>query len=632
MPNHSFQKGFLLFFFFLFSFSTYAIGDAARQEAKINQVYAQYSLSGKGTIIAMIDRGIDYTHPDFINANGQTRIAYIFDMIDNTGANAPNNPYGVGTIFSAADINSALQVGGAPLTTDRFGHGTATTGIICGDGSGTPDGKFRGVAYEAMIISVKVTHDFFPPFGNQLGQAGAFNPANISIALQFVADKLEEMGLPGVTLMNIGSVGGPTDGTSSICRAMDAFVDRGHTLVCGVGDDGGAANHAAGNVGMGQSVELRINKAAGNLRFDLWYSEEDRFNITIERPNGQKLGPFNGPSGANGVDDRSFTDIFYYHRGSNVEFYGATSPRREILIDFTGSAGIYKVTLTGAAIGGAGEFNATLNPSRYNLTNHFLNNVVAGYSLNDYTSAKKVISPSDYVIKNDWFDINGVFRDITGQGETGEIWVGSSVGPTMDQRLGIDFSAPGEVLFCAYSPNTWYSNATFNLVQGGNGLYGIQSAVSAAAPLSTGVIALMLQLKPDLSPQMIKDILNQTARQDAFTGTVPNNNWGHGKLDALAAIQAVNSLVAINEPVYDPSTLKVFPNPSSIGAIHFEIPASISNPQRVFIVNALGRVVYQLTEMEVFTQEVSLDHLPKGTYFIIAEGQQRRITEKVILL
>ena len=25
----------------------------------------------------------------------------------------------------------------------------------------------------------------------------------------------------------------------------------------------------------------------------------------------------------------------------------------------------------------------------------------------------------DYVVKNDWFDINGIFLDITGQGETG---------------------------------------------------------------------------------------------------------------------------------------------------------------------------------------------------------------------
>lgn len=609
-----------------------ATGSPGRQEAKIDQVYSQFGLSGKGTVVVMIDRGIDYTHPDFLDANGQTRLIYLFDLVDDSGANAANNPYGRGTIHTAADINTSLQAG-TSLSTDRFGHGTATTSIACGNGSAVSGNEFRGVAYEAMIISVKLTQDPFPPFADQPGQQGVFDPTDIPVALQFVADKLEELNMPGVALMNIGSVGGPTDGTSSICRAMDDFVARGHTLVCGVGDDGGANNFASGSIALGNSSEIVINKGeVGNLRFDLWYDESNRFSVEIERPNGQKLGPFAAPSGPNGADDQIFTDVRYFHRGANVEFFGATSDRRELLIDFSGATGLYKVILTATAVEGSGSFAATLNPAIYSNTNRFMSNQVAGHSVNDYTTATNVISPADYVVKNDWFDLSGVFRDITGQGENGEIWIGSSVGPAHDGRLVSDFAAPGEVLYGAYSPNTWYSNAQFNMIQGSGGNYGIQNAVSAAAPLSMGVIALMLELKPDLTPQEIKEILQQTARQDSNTGTTPNNTWGYGKLDALAAVQAVSNLVSTEDPPEAQRTLKLFPNPT-LGQLNFSLAEAAPSPSEVVVSNYLGEVVYRLTPNELDRGQFNLPgKLASGVYQLVAIGAGWRASSRFVKL
>ncbi|MEM6724168.1 MAG: S8 family serine peptidase, partial [Bacteroidota bacterium] len=256
-------------------------GAAQRQELNLNQVYSQYNLSGEGALVVIMDRGIDYTHPDFIDENGNTRIAYIFDLIDDSGANDPGNPYGAGTIYTEADINQALANGSPQLSTDRGGHGTATTGIVCGDGSGTTDGAFQGVAFGARIISIKVTHDPFPAFGSEPGQSGVFDPNDIPIALDFAADKIAELGLPSVSLLNLGSIGGPTDGTSLICREIDDFVALGHPFLCGVGDDGGADNYAAGTVPANQSETVEINKGeTGFLRMDLWYSEDNRFAVT----------------------------------------------------------------------------------------------------------------------------------------------------------------------------------------------------------------------------------------------------------------------------------------------------------------------------------------------------------------
>ena len=43
-------------------------------------------------------------------------------------------------------------------------------------------------------------------------------------------------------------------------------------------------------------------------------------------------------------------------------------------------------------------------------------------------------------------------------------------------------------------------------------------------------------MKPTLDPETAKQILHDTARADAFTGAVPNTQWGYGKIDALAAL------------------------------------------------------------------------------------------------
>lgn len=598
----------LLFLTIVFSHVLVSQGIPPREETKLDEVYDVYKLSGQGVLVVMIDRGIDYTHPAFIDENGQTRLAYIYDMIDPTGANDPNNPYGVGTIFDAVQINQSLANNDPPLSTDRFGHGTATTSIICGNGRGTAGLEFQGVAPKATIISIKLTRDAFPPFDGEPGQTGFFNPTYIPIALQFARDKIEELGMPSVTLMNIGSVGGPTDGSSLICRKIDEFVQAGNPFVCGVGDDGGNNNHASGSVAANETIEIEINKGeTGNLRFDLWYSEDDRFTVSVERPNGFTEGPFAAPGGPSEVADHTLDGIFLGHRGADVEFFEATSNRRELLIDFNGDIGVYKVILEGTQISD-GSFHATLNPSVSHNNNRFLTHVTPGYSINDYASAKLLITPTDYVVQNDWVDINGVFRDIQGQGEDGEIWIGASSGPTQDERMGVDFAAPGEVCHAAYSPKTYYSNFGFNILQNSNGLYGIQNAVSAAAPLSTGIIALMLEGRPNLNPAEIRTILQQSCTQDEDTGTVPNNTWGYGKINALRTIENTLDVEA-----HGLVSATVFPNP---GKGRFTLLSERNYPDLTLVVyDIFGRRLFDKKYRGNGPVNFTIDG-PSGIYFV----------------
>jgi len=593
-------------------------GIPARQETKIDQVYQQYNLTGEGVVIAIIDRGIDYFHPDFIDENDKTRILYLYDMINPAGANDPDNPYGVGTIFTEDEINASLETDGPPLSMDRYGHGTATSGIAGGDGSATADQVFHGVAPGAKYIVVKAIQDYFPAIDGQPGQDGFYNPTYIPIALQFIADKLEDAGMPGVALLNMGSIGGPTDGTSTIARAMNDFVDLGHCLVCGVGDDGGADNHASTIINQGETIDLKIQKGeAGNLRFELWYSEDDRFEVSITRPDNSTEGPFAAPATANDKDDRFLTGVNYYHRGANMDFAGATSNRRQIMIDLSGTTGEYKISLKATTVGATGKYHAVLNPSTDHNNNKFTNHVVEGYAINDFSSAEKVISPTDYVVKTDYIDMDGIQRQFDGQGNPGELWTGSSWGPTQNDKMGVDFAACGELLYAAYSPNTWYSHFPHLLVQGGNNHYGIQNAVSAAAPLTTGVIALMLEMNPELTPASIKTILQQTSRSDSFTGTVPNNKWGFGKMDALEAVKKVEASGIFSQSA-NLINLSVYPNPAS-DILTVSTGGKTANPiKSVKIVNSLGQ---EVTSVESSFNSIDISQLPKGLYHLNVQIQ-----------
>ena len=519
--------------------------DVARVEARVDQAVSRFAVNGQGVIVAVLDRGIDWKNDDFRNDNGTTRIKWIFDITDDTGASAPGNTYGVGTIYTEAQINAALTGGPTLATRDAVGHGTTTSGIVCGNGRGLPSRKYRGVAPNATIIVVKITGGA-PAHDSEPAEANFYENARVLTGMQFVADKAAALGMPCVMLPNVGSIGGPTDGTSDWCRKVDSIVKPGLLFVNGPGDEGGMANRATGNVAANGNSAIQIQKSNPDpLRLYLYYVGADRFDVTVTAPGGS-FGPYLAPPN-NNLDIQNVGGQFdYYHLGSNFDyiFNGAMNGKRLIFMSLNGPAGTYTVQLHGATIAAGGHFDAGLNPSNIAQppasANRFLTFAYPGNRGNiwDGATALRNICPGDYVVRNDYTDIDGIPRSLTftGEGAVGEIWKGSSAGPTYDGRLGVDFTAPGDSLFTTYNPTSYWATFRFNKIQDGLGKYGRASAVSASAPFATGVIALMLQMKPTLDVATAKQILHETARADAFTGTVPNTQWGYGKIDALAAL------------------------------------------------------------------------------------------------
>jgi hypothetical protein len=91
-----------------------------------------------------------------------------------------------------------------------------------------------------------------------------------------------------------------------------------------------------------------------------------------------------------------------------------------------------------------------------------------------------------------------------------------------------DISAPGYSIYSTV-PGGGYANGP------------LWSGTSMASPHVAGVIALMLEKNPALTYEEIYMILTETAYQPAVGGPYPNNNYGWGRVDAKAAVEATPS-------------------------------------------------------------------------------------------
>lgn len=67
------------------------------------------------------------------------------------------------------------------------------------------------------------------------------------------------------------------------------------------------------------------------------------------------------------------------------------------------------------------------------------------------------------------------------------------------------------------------------------------NGTSMAGPHTVGLVALLLQAKPSLTVDQLEDVISNTATPltDSQYRTSPNNGYGHGLIDALAAVNSV---------------------------------------------------------------------------------------------
>lgn len=169
---------------------------------------AKKEAPGKGTVVAVIDTGVDYTHKDLAD-----NIWVNEGEIPGNGIDDDSNGY-------VDDVHGVDFVDGDCDPMDEHGHGTHVAGIIAmtpGNGGGV------GVAYGAKIMCVRA------------GQAnGSFASSDIAKAIKYAADN-------GADVINM-SFGGTGRSYLVESALQDAFPSC--VLVAAAGNDGLPTNDA----------------------------------------------------------------------------------------------------------------------------------------------------------------------------------------------------------------------------------------------------------------------------------------------------------------------------------------------------------------------------------------------------
>lgn len=325
-------------------------------------------LLGQGTLVAVIDSGVDYAHPDFRNPDGSTRILAIWDQ--SITGNPPEG-YTLGTEYTKAEIDEALRSGRRLPTRDISGHGTQVLGIAAGNGRAsivggraadrgaaggqaadrqtavnevsdlaqTELGPDRGVAPLAHILVVKL--------GNPKPESFP-RTTELMQALDYVYRKAQQWNLPVAINLSFGNVYGPHNGTSLLETYIAQIADRWRSVICvGTGNEGSTAGHASGILqqGIPREAQMGVAPFESTINVQLWKSYSDEFEILLISPEGQVIGPLPENLGPQRYLTENTELLVFYGKPSpysiSQEIYFDFLPRRDYI-----DSGIWRFQLT----------------------------------------------------------------------------------------------------------------------------------------------------------------------------------------------------------------------------------------------------------------------------------------------
>ena len=146
--------------------------------------------------------------------------------------------------------------------------------------------------------------------------------------------------------------------------------------------------------------------------------------------------------------------------------------------------------------------------------------------------------------------------------------------------------------------------------------YTNMDGTSQATPCVAGIVALMLQKNPELTPSEICRILEETSFK--LTPT-KSNTTGVGRVDALAAVNAVEAYDGIDEQSIE---AEVFPNPSS-----GSLTILCEGLKRVSVYSVDGRMVQS---QPVNGSECLIEGLESGVYLVRIETDKETFVRKIV--
>ena len=487
--------------------------DVGRQVSCIDIVQDMpLSLRGKGTLIGIVDSGIDYENAEFRNEDGTTRIVSLWDQSVN---GRPPAGYLAGTEYTREQIDAALATEDKEVrrqmvkTSDVSGHGTAVAGIAAGNGRGSEGRRFRGAAPEAELIIVKM---------GAPREGGFPRTTELMRGVDYIVRKAVELRRPVAINISFGNTYGSHDGTSLVERFLNDIADMWKNVICiGSGNEGASAGHVSGKVRrqISETVELAVQQREPALSIQIWKSYVDEMGVSVISPSGRQAGPF-----------YEFLVAQRYILGDTelLIYYGEPKPysvKQEIYLSLLPGkqyieSGVWKIVLTPGRIVD-GEYQMWL-PTQTSL------NMGTAFLQPNSMSTLTIPSTASLAVTVAAYDARTFsYADFSGRGPAG-MYEGENV-------LKPDIAAPG-VRVTAPVPGGGYQSF---------------SGTSFAAPFVTGSAALLMEWgivrgnDPYLYGEKVKAYLRKGAKQLAGYERWPNALLGYGALCVRDSLPGLGS-------------------------------------------------------------------------------------------
>ncbi|PEN13783.1 hypothetical protein CRI94_06860 [Longibacter salinarum] len=494
--------------------------------------------TGAGVASCVIDSGVDFTHRDFreIADPSKSRILSIWDqtLSAQSGESTPTS-YSYGVEYTKADIED--EIDGSPAgyirQKDTSGHGTHVAGTMAGNGGADPEGRYVGMAPESSMIVVKTD----------------FSSTGIIDAANYCSTVATSNGMPVVANLSLGTDYGPHDGTldQDIGLSDWATAAPGRAAIASAGNSADNGQHLTGTIAGGASKTIEVDipgtyepePGTNNdvLGIDFWFDGVPNVDFTVTTPNGHTGSMSFGSN--NSVDTpegeiQFFQGISQENGDYEVVFQLADAEQGTQESD-TLTAGTLTIEITNNETS-----SASYHGWRYR--DGVGTTLPAGdgaFTIGSPGSALEVIAAGSYVHQWVWCSesdgcLHTVDRGSPNRGD--DVSSFSSVGPLRNvSQTKPDVAAPGEMTPSSYSSD--YSTSGFYVADGGK--HRFSRGTSMSAPVVAGAAVLLLQENPGLTSGQIREALQSGASTDAFTGSVPNDTWGFGKLDAIGAMNYV---------------------------------------------------------------------------------------------
>jgi len=450
-----------------------------------------YNLSGEGVIVAVLDSGIDYRHPDFRNEDGSTRILSIWDQTAATGT--PPAGFSHGAEYTADQINEALDGNFSIVPeADTVGHGTAVAGVAAGNGRAS-NGQQRGAAPKASLLIVKLGMRGHPSFART---------TEMMRAIKYVIDNARELQMPIAINISFGTNDGSHSGDSLFETYIDEMSLKWKTsIIVAAGNEGAAGHHYFGQMQPRETRDVTFFCSSGFSSFylTLWKSFVDNFTVELILPDRRSTGVIRNTDRfkTSRIGD---TSIFIYY--GQPRHY---SEDHEIFFQIKSQSGNVPLgvwTLRISAVSTvSGVFNIWL-PTVGEVS------AATSFSTPDEDTTITIPSTARMVATAGGYDTRtDAVANFSGRGFT-RAW---------------------------HYPKPDLAAPAVNVLTTSTGGYSLMSGTSIAAPFITGSAALMMQWgiirrnDPFLYGERIKAFLKDGATRNRNI-PFPNNVWGFGAL------------------------------------------------------------------------------------------------------